>query len=160
MWISPLHLGVYLMAQLTSFWKVVFWTVTNCDSHKLRHYCRNLWFVAICDQGLDVAYWLQYQWKRVLSTWESTHVHFWHEYEKFHICRFWCYFTGTSFRMYISYNYPKVCTKETFLEGSAVFVNLFSVLGSAPPGTIDINLRSCILNRHKLRQSQIATLPS
>ena len=31
-------------------------TVTNCDSHKLRHYRRNLWFVAICDQGRDVAY--------------------------------------------------------------------------------------------------------
>ena len=45
---SFLQLGVYLMAQLTSIWKVVFWTVTNCDSHKLRHYRRNLWFVAIC----------------------------------------------------------------------------------------------------------------
>ena len=95
-----------------------------------------------------------------MGTWESTHVHFWHEYEKFHTCRFWCYFTGTSFRMYISYNNHKRCTKETFLEGSAVYVNLFSVLGSTPPGTIDINLRSCVLNRHKLRQSQIATLPS
>ena len=61
--------------------------------------------------------------------------------------------------MYISYNDPERCTKETFLEGSAVYVNLFSVLGSTPPGTIDINLRSCVLNSHKLRQSQIATLP-
>ena len=26
-----------------------------------------------------------------------------------------------------------------------------------PSGTIDINLKSCVLNRHKLRQSQIAT---
>ena len=62
--------------------------------------------------------------------------------------------------MYISCNDPKRCTKETFLKGSAVYVNLFSVLRSTPPGTIDINLRSCVLNRHKLRQSQIATVPS
>ena len=62
--------------------------------------------------------------------------------------------------VYISYNDPKRCTKETFLEGSAVHGNLFYVLGSTPRGTIDINLRSCVLNRHKLRQSQIATLPS
>ena len=69
--------------------------------------------------------------------------------------------------MYISYNDPERCTKETSLEGSAVYVNLFSILGSTlsalrstPSGTIDINLKSCVLNRHKLRQSQIATLPS
>ena len=92
-----------------------------------------------------------------MGTRESTHVHFWHEYEKFHICRFWCNFTGTSFRMYISYNDPKRCTKETFLKGSAVYVNLFSVLGSTTSGTIDINLWSSVLNRHNLRQSQIAT---
>ena len=55
MWTSSLHLGVNLLAQLTSFWNVVFWTVTNCDSHKLRHYRRNLWFVAICDQSRDGA---------------------------------------------------------------------------------------------------------
>ena len=77
--------------------------------------------------------------------------------DKSHNCRFWCYFTGTSFRMYISYNDHKRCTKETFLKGSAVYVNLFSVLGSTPSGTIDINLRSCVLNRHNLQQSQIVT---
>ena len=159
----------------------------------------------------------------------------WHEYEKFHICRFWCYFTVTSVRMYISYKSHNRCTKETFLIGSDVDVNIFSalrsiktvtaqtesnntenvfcVLGrvprftfdmnmktyifvhsgvislvylfvcmyisykahnrcsketfligsdvdvnifsalrSIPYGTIDINLKSCILNRHKLRQ--------
>ena len=38
---------------MKSVWGVVFWTVTNCDSHKLRHYRRNLSFVAICDQGRD-----------------------------------------------------------------------------------------------------------
>ena len=93
-----------------------------------------------------------------MGAWESTHVHFWHEYEKFHICRFWCYFIGTSFRQYISYKAHNQCTKETFLRGSAVDVNIFSAIRSIPYGTIDINLKSCILNRHKLRQSQIATI--
>ena len=44
-------------------WEVVFWTVTNCDSHKLRQFrnpCRrNLWLVAICDQGRDGTNWVQ-----------------------------------------------------------------------------------------------------
>ena len=49
MWTSFLHLGVYLMAQLTSIWKVVFRTVKKCDSHKLSLssqfvICRNLWW--------------------------------------------------------------------------------------------------------------------
>ena len=162
MWTSFLHLGVYLLAQLTSIWKVVFWTVTDCDSHKLRHYRRNLWFVAICYHSRDVAYWLQYHCKRVMGTWECTHVHFWHEYEKFHICRFWCYFIGTSVLMYITYKAHYRCTKETFLIGSDVDVNIFPAPAfmSIPSGTIEIILKSCILNRHKLRQSQIATLPS
>ena len=67
-------------------WEVVFWTVTNCDSHKLRQFrnpCRrNLWFVAICDQGRNSTNWVQYHWKRVLGTWESIQVHVGHEYEK------------------------------------------------------------------------------
>ena len=96
MWTSFLQLGIYLMAQLTSIWKVVFWTVTNCDSHKLRHYRCNLWFVAICNQSRDGTNWVQQHWKRVLGTWESTHVHFWHEYEKFHFCPLWRYFTVIS----------------------------------------------------------------
>ena len=33
-----------------------------------------------------------------------------------------------------------------------------SVLRSIPSGTIDIKLRCCVLNRHKLQQSQIATI--
>ena len=53
---------------IESIWEVVFWTVTNCDSHKLRHYRRNLWFVAICDQGRDRANWVQQHWKRVECT--------------------------------------------------------------------------------------------
>ena len=62
--------------------------------------------------------------------------------------------------MYITYKAHNRCTKETFLIGSDVDVNIFSAFRSIPSGTIDINLKSCILNRHKLRQSQIATLPS
>ena len=44
---------------MKSIWEVVFWTVTYCDSHQLRHYRRNWWFVAICDQGRDGTNWVQ-----------------------------------------------------------------------------------------------------
>ena len=101
MWTCFLYLVVYHRALLTSIWEVVFWTVTNCDSHKLRHYRRNLWFVAICDQSRDGANWVQQHWKRVLSTWESTQVHFWHEYEKLYFYPFWCYFTGIYVCVYV-----------------------------------------------------------
>ena len=60
--------------------------------------------------------------------------------------------------MYISYQIHKWSKKETFLELTYEYVNAFSVLRSIPSGTIDINLRNCVLNRHKLRQSQIATI--
>ena len=129
-------------------------------NHKLRHYHRNLWFVAICDQSRDGENWVQQHWKFVLCTWESTHVHFRHEYENLHLCPFWCYFSGISVCMYISYKAHNRCSKETFLIGSDVDVNIFSALRSISYGKIDINLKSCILNRHKLRQSQIATLSS
>ena len=59
--------------------------------------------------------------------------------------------------MHISYKAYNRCTQETFLKGSDLDVNLFSELRSIPSVTIDINLRSCVLNRHKLRQSQFAT---
>ena len=58
--------------------------------------------VAICDLSQFVIKALtchidsNYTKKSVMGTWESTHLHFWHNYERFHICRFWCYFTGTS----------------------------------------------------------------
>ena len=61
---------------------------------------------------------------------------------------------------YISYKAHNRCTKETFLIGSDVDVNIFSAFRSIASGTIEINLKSYNLNRHKLRQSQIATLPS
>ena len=47
--------------------------------------------------------------------------------------------------------------RKTSWYGSDVDVNIFSALRSIPYGTIDIILKSCIMNRHKLRQSQIAT---
>ena len=59
--------------------------------------------------------------------------------------------------MYISYNAHNRCTEETSLKWSNDYVNEFSVLRSIPAGTIEINLRSFVFNRHKLRQSQIAT---
>ena len=62
--------------------------------------------------------------------------------------------------MYISFKADNRCSKETFLIGFDVDVNIFSALRSILYGTIDINLKSCILNRYKLRQSQIATLSS
>ena len=85
------------LALRTWIWEVAFWTVTKCDSHTLRQFrnpCRRiLWFVAFCDHGRDGTNRVQQHWKRVLGIWESTHVHFWHEYEKFHFCPFWYYFT-------------------------------------------------------------------
>ena len=62
--------------------------------------------------------------------------------------------------MHISYKAHNRCTKETFLIGYDVDVHIFSALRSIPSDTSDIILKSCILNRHKLRQSQIATLSS
>ena len=62
--------------------------------------------------------------------------------------------------MYILYKILKWCKKETFLELSYEYVNVFSVLRSIPSGSIDINLKSSVMNRHKLRQSEMATLPS
>ena len=49
--IGPFQEG-FLVTSITSF-------ITDKHTHKHIHYRRNLWFVAICDQGLDVAYWLQ-----------------------------------------------------------------------------------------------------
>ena len=58
--------------------------------------------------------------------------------------------------MLISYKAHNRFTKETLIV-SDVDVNMFPAPRSTPSGNTDINLRSCILNRHKMRQSQIAT---
>ena len=60
--------------------------------------------------------------------------------------------------MYISYKAHNRFTKETLLIVSDVDVYMFPVLRSTPSCTTDMNLRSCILNHHKMRQSQIATI--
>ena len=60
--------------------------------------------------------------------------------------------------MYISYKAHNGFTKEALLIVSDVDVYMFPVLRSIPSCTTDMNLRSCILNRHKVRQSQIATI--
>ena len=49
-------------------------------------------------------------------------------------------------------------TKETLLIVSDFDVYMFPALKSKPSYPTDMNLRSCILNRHKMRQSQIATI--
>ena len=58
-----LHWGVYPLALRTWIWGVAFWTVTKCDSHKLRQFrnpCRRiLWFVAFCDHDRDGTTWVQ-----------------------------------------------------------------------------------------------------
>ena len=60
--------------------------------------------------------------------------------------------------MYISYKGHNRFTKEILLIVSNVDVYMFPALRSIPFCTTDTNLRSCILNRHKMRQSQIATI--
>ena len=60
--------------------------------------------------------------------------------------------------MYISYKAHNRFTKEIFLIVSDVDENMFPAMRSIPSYNTDINLRSCILNRHKMRQSQIATI--
>ena len=59
---------------------------------------------------------------------------------------------------YISYKAHNRFTKVALLIVSDVDVYMFPVLRSIPSCTTDMNLRSCILNRHKMRQSQIATM--
>ena len=60
--------------------------------------------------------------------------------------------------MYISYKAHNRFTKETLLIVSDVDVYMFPALRSIPSCTTNMNMKSCILNRHKMRQSQIATV--
>ena len=116
MWTCFLHLGVYPrllwnLSEKLCFEPSQIARVTNCDTT-----------VAICDvshfviKARDGANWVQQHWKRVLCTWESTHVHFWHEYENLHFCPFWCYFTGVHVFMYIRYNTHKRCHQGKRIE--------------------------------------------
>ena len=166
MWTSFLHLGVYLMAQLTSFWKVVLWAVTNCDSHKLRHYRRNLWFVAICDLSQFVI--MAVTWhidsnNTVSVLWVLGRVPMFTFDMNMKSFTFADSGVISLVHLFVSISVIKPIIdvqRKTSWYGSDVDVNIFSAIRNIPYGTIDINLKSCILNRHKLRQSQIATLPS
>ena len=60
--------------------------------------------------------------------------------------------------MYISYRAHDRFTKETLLIVSDVDVYMFPALRSIHSCTTDMNMRSCILSCHKMRQSQIATI--
>ena len=59
--------------------------------------------------------------------------------------------------MYKSYKAHNPSKKNTLLIASDVDVNMFPALRSIPSGTTDMNLRSRILNRHKMRQLENAT---
>ena len=135
--------------------------VTNCDKS-------GIFTVANCDLSqfvINATTWHivsnNIELKRILGTWESTHVHFWHEHEKFHFCQFWrskmISLLYLFVCMYISYKAHNRCTKETLLKVSDVDVNMFPAPRSMPSCTTDMNRRSCVLNRHKMQQSQIAT---
>ena len=114
-WTSFLYLGVYHWAQFTSIWE-------SLPSQFV--ICRNLWSRPWRGILTPIT--------RALCSWESTHVQFWHEYEKFHFCPFWCYFSGISVCIYISYKIHNRCRKETFLTWSDVDVNMFLRLGVYP----------------------------
>ena len=60
--------------------------------------------------------------------------------------------------MYISYSAHNRFTNETLFTVSDIDVYMFPALISKPSCPTAMNLRSCILNRHKMRQSQIATI--
>ena len=158
MWTCFLHLGVYPrllwnLSEKLCFEPSQIVTVTNCDTT-----------VAICDLS-------QFVIKAVTAQTESNNTEnvFW---VLGRVPRFTfdmnmksCIFVhfGVISLVYlfmcmlISYKAYNRCTQETFLKGSDLDVNMFSELRSIPSVIIDINLRSCFLNRHKLRQSQFAT---
>ena len=58
------YLGVFPHAILSLIQKVVFWTLTNYDSHKFRQSTKGC-----------VIKWVQSHWKRALCTWEGTPAH-------------------------------------------------------------------------------------
>ena len=94
-----------------------------------------------------------------MGTWESTQVHFWHEYEKFHFCPFWRYFTVISVSVYVyQLSSPYSINNGNLIDSVRRRCVVFPLLRSIPSCTTDMNLSSCILNRHKTRQSQIATI--
>ena len=158
-----LYWGVYPLALRTWIWEVAIWTITKCDSHKLRQFrnpCRRiLWFVhfvimAVTAQtesnNTENVFWVL---GRVpMFTFDMNMKSF-----------IFAHFGVISLLylivcMYISYKAHNRFAKEILLIVSDVDVYMFPAHRSIPSCTTDMNLRSCILNRHKIRQSQIATI--
>ena len=157
MWTCFLYLRVCPRALLISVWEDVFWTVTNCDKSGILTsqfvVCGNLWWRP---------------WRGIVSSITlKTCSGYLGEYP----CSPLTYIMKTCIFahfgvilllyvfvcMYINYKAHNRCTKEISLIVSDVDVNTFPALRSIPSGPTVINLRSCVLNRHKLRQSQIVT---
>ena len=158
-----LYWGVYPLALRTWIWEVAFWTVTKCDSHKLRQFrnpCRRiLWYVAFVimavtahteSNNTEKVFWVLGRVPRFTFDMNMKSFIFAHFGVISLLYLFVC--------MYISYKAHNRFTKETLLIVSDVGVYMFPVLRSIPSCTTEMYLRSCILNRHKMRQSQIATI--
>ena len=158
-----LYWGVYPLALRTWIWEVAFEpsqsaTVTNCDNS-------GILAVAFCDLSHFVIMAVTAQTEsnntenvfRVLGrvpmfTFDMNMKSF--IFAHFGVISLLYLFVC----MYISFKSHNRFTKETLLIVSDVDVYIFPVLRSIPSCTTDMNLRSCILNRHKMRQSQIATI--
>ena len=157
MWTCFLHWGVYPLALLTWIWEVAFWTVTKCDSLKsgilavtfrdLSHFVIMAVTAQTESNNTENVFWVEYPCS--LLTWIWKVAFFAHFGVISLLYLFLC--------MYISYKAHNRFTKATFLIVSDVDVNMFPALRSKPSCITDMNLRSCILNRHKMQQSQIAT---
>ena len=148
---SFLHWGVYLLHYGHEYEKLHFEpsqnaTVTNCDN-------LGILAVAFCDLSYFMIMAVTAQTKSnntenvfcvlggvPMFTFDMNMKSF--IFAHFGIISLW-YLFGC---MYISYKAHNWCTKETFLIVSDVDVYMMPAL------------RSCILNRHKMRQSQIATI--
>ena len=160
MWTSFLHLGVYLLAHNWHQREKLYFepsqiaTVTNCDTT-----------VAICDLS-------QFVIKAVTAQTESNNTanvfcvlarvpmftfdinmktYIFAHSDVISLVYLFVY-------MYISYKAHNRLTTESLLIVSNVDVYMFLALRSLPSCTTAMNVRSCILNHHKMRQSQIATI--
>ena len=158
-----LYWGVYPLALRTWIWEVAFWTVTKCAVTN----CDNsgILAVAFCDlshfvimtvtaqtesNNTENVFWVLGRVPRFTFDMNMKSFIFAHFGVISLLYLFVC--------MYISNKAHNRFTKETLLIVSVVGVYMFPVLRSIPSCTTDMNLRSCILNRHKMRQSQIATI--
>ena len=167
MWTCFLNFGVYPWLQWNISEKLCFEpsqiaTVTNCDNSGIPA-------VAICDLSQFVikavtaqtesnitenVFWVLGRVSRFtldMNMKSRNFTHYWYKSEKL------CFEPSQIATVPNCDNSGIRYSKETFLKLSDVYVNVFSALRNIPSGTINIKLRSCVLNHHKLRQSQIAT---